>query len=57
MTHRGTDTIGYQVDLLMVPLTGAPSVDFNDRALHVGTAWQVNQPALKFNGFVDRIMI
>jgi len=47
MTHRGADISGYQVDLLMVPLTGKPSVDFNDHALHVGTPWQLNQPALK----------
>lgn len=47
MTHRGADFSGYQVDLLMVPLTGSPKADFNENALHVGTPWQVNQPALK----------
>merc|ERR1712232_1243450 len=42
MTHRGADISGYQVDLLVVPLTGKPSDDFNKNAMHVGTAWQVN---------------
>jgi len=57
LTHRGADMSGYQVDLLMVPLTGAPSVDFNSNALHVGTAWQVNQPALKSTGTMHSILI
>jgi len=47
MTHRGADRNGYQVDLMMVPLSGEAASDFNERAFHVGTAWQVNQPALQ----------
>jgi aromatic ring-cleaving dioxygenase len=47
MTHRGADRNGYQVDLMMVPLSGEAVSDFNQRAFHVGTPWQVNQPALQ----------
>jgi aromatic ring-cleaving dioxygenase len=47
MTHRGADRNGYQVDLMMVPLTGEVVSDFNEHAFHVGTTWPVNQPALQ----------
>jgi len=47
MTHRGADRNGYQVDLMMVPLTGDAVSDFNEHALHVGTTWPVNQPAIQ----------
>merc|ERR1712151_632343 len=46
LVHRGTDFAGYQVDLLLVPMTGTAASDFNSHALHAGIAWQVNQAAL-----------
>merc|ERR1712039_149792 len=47
LVHRGADFAGYQVDLLMVPMTGTAASDFNSHAMHAGIAWQVNQAALK----------
>jgi len=46
MTHRGADVNGYQVDLVLAPMTGNPGLDFTDSALHVGTRWPVHEHAL-----------
>jgi len=46
MLHRGADTCGYQVDLLVVPLTGDAVADYSMHAFHVGTAWGLNDPLL-----------
>merc|ERR1712032_327334 len=44
--HRSADVCGYQIDLLMVPLTGDAVSDYFDRALRVGTPWGLNGAAI-----------
>merc|ERR1712028_289341 len=46
MMHRSAESCGYQVDLLIVPLTGDTLADYGDRAFHVGTPWGLNNAAL-----------
>jgi len=46
MLHRSADRSSYQVDLLIVPLTGDAILDYGERAFHVGTPWGLNDAAL-----------
>merc|ERR1712050_774144 len=46
MLHRSAEWCGYQVDLLIVPLTGDVISDYGERAFHVGTPWGLNDAVL-----------
>lgn len=45
-SHRSAAQLGYQIDLLIVPLTGNALHDYGKGAIHAGIAWPLNTPAL-----------
>jgi len=44
--HRSAAELGYQIDLLIVPLTGQAVRDYSIGAFHSGTVWSVNDAAI-----------
>jgi aromatic ring-cleaving dioxygenase len=46
MLHRSADIVGYQVDLLMVPMLGNAFADYGQHSFHVGAPWTLNNAAL-----------